>query len=209
MPTPLTVLLQADTKDLEAGLQKASGGFEVFGQKVSGGMLLAGARIAAGAAVAVTAIADWTNAAAEDRAEQEKLVSAYERLGLSQDFATRSINAAIEAGAAKAYSDSEVRAGLDSLITATGDADDANELLAVAMDVAAKAGVPLEQASDAIAKAHAGQDAALESYSPGWRNRRTRPTPSPRPQSSPRARRTSTRPAPRGWARRAARRSTS
>jgi hypothetical protein len=173
VPTPLTVLLQADTKDLEAGLQKASGGFEVFGQKVSGGMLLAGAGIAAGAAVAVTAIADWTNAAAEDRAEQEKLMSAYGRLGVEQGKATEAINAAIDAGAAKAFSDSEVRAGLDSLITATGDADEANRLLAIAFDVSAKTGVSLEQASDAVAKAHSGQDAALRKLFPGMEKQKT------------------------------------
>ena len=167
MPTPLTVLVQADTSGLDSALGKSSGGFEVFGQKVNAGMALAGGAVVAGAAVAVAAIADWTNAAAEDRAEQEKLVSAYERLGISQDAATAAIDRAIEAGAAKAYSDSEVRAGLDALITATGDADKANELLAIAMDVAAKTGVPLEQASNAIAKAHAGQDAALRKLFPG------------------------------------------
>lgn len=167
MPTPLTVLLQADTKDLEAGLAKASGGFEVFGQKVSGGMMLAGAGVAAGAAVAIGAIADWTTAAAEDRAEQDKLIAAYGRLGVSQDAATESINAAIDAGAAKAFSDSEVRAGLDSLIIATGNADEANHLLAVSQDVARAAGVSLEVASAAVAKAHAGQDAALRKLFPG------------------------------------------
>jgi hypothetical protein len=167
VPTPLTVLLQADTKDLEAGLQKASGGFEVFGQKVSGGMLAAGAGIAGAAVIAVGAIADWTNAAAEDRAEQEKLIATYGRLGVSTDTATAAIDAAIAMGAEKAVSDSEVRAAMESLITATGDAAAANAALGPTLDIAAAAGVSAEVAAAAYSKALAGNDSALRKLFPG------------------------------------------
>jgi hypothetical protein len=173
VPTPLTVLLQADTKDLEAGLSKASGGFEVFGQKVSGGMLAAGAGIAGAAVIAVGAIADWTNAAAEDRAEQEKLIATYGRLGVSTDTATAAIDAAIAMGAEKAVSDSEVRAAMESLITATGDAAAANAALGPTLDIAAAAGVSAEVAAAAYSKALAGNDSALRKLFPGMTKQAT------------------------------------
>ena len=84
-----------------------------------------------------------------------------------------SIDAAIEAGAAKAFSDSEVRAGLQDLVTATGSAEEANRLLGPAMDIARLAGVDLETASKALAKAHDGNDAALRKLIPGLEKGKT------------------------------------
>ena len=169
----LAIKIIADASDAVGGLNKTGESIDGLDGKSKGLMgSLGGTGVAmlgvAGAAVgAAVVIADLTNAAAEDRAEQEKLISAYERMGISVEEATAATEAAIEAGAAKAFSDSEVRAGLNSLITATGDADEANRLLAIAFDVSAKTGVSLEQASDAVAKAHAGQDAALRKLFPG------------------------------------------
>jgi phage-related protein len=124
----------------------------------------------AGAAVAgIKVLGDFTVAAAEDRAEQEKLNKVYDNAIIGIGDYTNQINAAIEAGAAKAFSDSEVRAGLQSLITATGDADEANKLLATAMDIARFANVDLETASKALAKANEGQLGPLQKLIPGMR----------------------------------------
>ena len=76
------------------------------------------------------AIGDMTKAAAEDRAEQEKLNAIYVAAGAAtRRLHRRRSRRAIDAGAEKAFSDSEVRAGLQSLVVATGDAAKANALL--------------------------------------------------------------------------------
>jgi phage-related protein len=122
----------------------------------------------AGAAVAgIKVLGDFTVAASEDRAEQTKLETAYKNTGAAVGDYLTSIDKAIQAGADKAFSDSEVRAALTPLITATGDADKANDLLAKSMDIARAAGVDLETASKAVAKAAAGQDTALLKLLPG------------------------------------------
>ena len=163
----IQVGITGDTSGLKGALDEAGGGLEVFGQKINATAVVGVAALAGGAAIAVSAIADMTTAAAEDRAEQEKLNQVYVAAGAATAGYTETIDAAIEAGAAKAFSDSEVRAGLQSLVVATGDAAKANELLGPAMDIARFAGVDLETASKALAKAHDGNDAALRKLIPG------------------------------------------
>jgi hypothetical protein len=162
----LLVRVLGDTKDLDkelAGAGKSVGGFTdgIAGMATK---LLPAAAAAGAAAAALGAMA---SAASEDATEQRKLESAIAAATGSNDDYTDSINAAIDAGAAKAYSDSEVRDALQSLVTATGDVAAANELLGPAMDIARLAGVDLAVAADAIAKAEAGQDAQLAKLLPG------------------------------------------
>lgn len=161
MTTPLTVVLQADTSDLDAGLDKGAKGMEGFGSKVSGGMLLAGAAVAGAAVVAVSAIADWTQAAIDDAAEQEALALAIQNAGAATAESTAQVEAAIAAGQERAFTDSEVREGMTALVTATGDVALSTELLATAQDVARLAGVDLQTATDAVRKAYDGNGAAL------------------------------------------------
>ena len=66
-----------------------------------------------------------------------------------------------------------MRAGLQDLVTATGSAEEANRLLGPAMDIARLAGVDLETASKALAKAHDGNDAALRKLIPGLEKGKT------------------------------------
>lgn len=166
MPVGLQVKIGADVTGLTGALQAAAGGAGSFGEAIK--LSIAQMHPAAAAGVAVAdALIGMTEAAAADRAEQEKLNTLYENAtGVTGDYTT-AIDAAIKAGAEKAFSDSEVREGLSGLITATGDADEANKLLAKAMDISRAAGVPLAQASDAVSKAYAGNDAALRKLFPG------------------------------------------
>lgn len=163
----ISVGITGDASGLKGALDDAGGGLEVFGHKINATAVVGVAALAGGAAIAVSAIADMTAAAAEDRAEQEKLNQVYVAAGAATTGYTETIQAAIDAGAAKAFSDSEVRAGLQSLVVATGDAAKANQLLGPAMDIARFAGVDLETASKALAKAHDGNDAALRKLIPG------------------------------------------
>jgi hypothetical protein len=173
----LAIKIIADATDAVGGLAKTGEGIDGLDGKSKGLMgslggvtsMLGPAALAGAAVGAAVVIADLTKAAAEDRAEQEKLITTYGNVGIGVDEATAATQRAIDAGADKAFSDSEVREGLDGLIRATGDADEANDLLAAAMDIARQAGVPLAQAADAVAKAHGpdGVDGALRKLLPG------------------------------------------
>ena len=161
----IQVAITGDTTGLQGALGEAKGGLQGFGGALQALPMVA---VAAGAVAVGVAIADMTTAAAEDRAEQEKLLAVYENTGAAVGDYTTKIQEAIDKGAEKAFSDSEVRAGLESLVTATGDAQEANELLGPAMDIARLAGVDLTVAADALAKASSGAgDAALRKLVPG------------------------------------------
>lgn len=145
------------------GAQKKVGG---FGAGISGSTL-AMAGLAGAAVVAVGAIADMTKAASEDAAEAARLEAAVKAAGAAHgDYATQ-IDAAIAAGQAKAFSDTQSREALMSLVTATGDVNTATTLLTQAQDIARFANVDLATAADAVAKAQAGQDGPLAKLLPG------------------------------------------
>jgi len=165
----LTLLVKflADASQLSAEASKASGGVKVLGKELDIGLIAKGALVAGAVGVAANAIIGMTTAAADDRAEQEKLAAAIEAAGAATATSTEQINAAIEAGMAKAFTDTEQRNALQDLVTATGDVGTATKDLAIAQDIARLSGVSLEDAAKAIAKAHAGQDGALRKLVPG------------------------------------------
>ena len=160
----INVAITGDATGLKGAVDDAKTGVGGLGGAMNALPMVA---VAAGAVAVGAAIMDMTKAASEDRAEQEKLNQVYVTAGAATEGYTEQIQAAIDAGAAKAFSDSEVRSGLQSLIVATGDAAKANELLGPAMDIARLSGVDLETASKALAKAHDGNDAALRKLIPG------------------------------------------
>jgi len=153
----------ADTADLVAGSEKAKGAIGGVGDAFSAIPV----PIVAGAAIAVTAIAAMTAAAADDRAEQEKLEAAITAAGAATATSTQQVNDAIAASQAKAFTDSETRDALQSLVTATGDVTKSTALLSEAQDIARFAGVDLATAADAVAKAQAGNAGALAKLIPG------------------------------------------
>jgi hypothetical protein len=162
----LQIKVGADVTGLMGAFQAAAGGAGSLGETLKATVASMHPAAAAGVAVA-DALVGMTEAAAADRAEQEKLNALYvTATGATGDYTT-AIQAAIDAGADKAFGDSEVRAGLESLVVATGNAEQANALLGPAMDIARLAGVDLETASKALAKAHGGNDAALAKLIPG------------------------------------------
>lgn len=173
MPVGLQVKIGADVTGLTGALQAAAGGAGSFGEAIK--LTVAQMHPAAGAAIAVgDALVGMTKAAAEDRDEHNKLLQVYKNAaGAAGDY-TGEIDAAVEAGAALAFSDSEVREGLEHLIVSYGNADDANEALAEAMDLARFAGVDLDTASKALAKAHQGQTGALAKLVPGLDTSKTK-----------------------------------
>jgi hypothetical protein len=145
-----------DTKGKASGLGGALGGTAV---KV--------AAIAGVAGIAAGAIAGMTEAAAADRDEQRKLEQAIAAAGAATETSNAQVEEAIALGQERAFSDSETRDALQSLVTATGDVTAATALLGPAQDIARLAGVDLATAADAVAKAQAGQDGALRKLVPG------------------------------------------
>ena len=162
----LVVRIVGETTGLSKALDKGGGDVKDFGGSVLGTAgkvsIIAGAALAAGAA-----IAGMTKAAADDRTEQQKLEKAIEQAGAATAKSTAQVEAAIAAGQDKAFSDSETREGLQALVTATKDVGTATDLLTQAQDIARFANVDLATASDAVAKAYAGNDKALRSLVPG------------------------------------------
>lgn len=162
----LVVSILGDTKGLEKALGSAGVDVKGFGGDLLGvagkATLVGGAVIAAGAAIGA-----MTMAAADDRAEQQKLAKVMGSVGELTDANTQKVNDAIAAGQDKAFSDTEQRNALQDLFTATMNTQASTELLAHAQDIARLSGVDLETAAKAVAKAHAGNDAALVKLIPG------------------------------------------
>ena len=127
----------------------------------AGGLALPLLGVAGVAATAAVALAKMTMAAAEDRDEQRKLETAIKAAGAATGDWEAETQAAIAAGQALAFTDSQVRAGMIPLVQATGDVEEASALMATAQDVARLAGVDLETAAKAVAKASEGQGGAL------------------------------------------------
>lgn len=153
-----------------SGLEKSLGaaGKEVKG---FGGINLGTAAkitaVAGAVGVAVGGLFELAKAAESDRTESRKLQAAIEAAGAATGDYMTIVDAAIAQGQAKAFSDSETRAGLESLVRATGDVATATGMLAGAQDIARLAGVSLETASDALSKAYLGNDGALTKLLPG------------------------------------------
>jgi len=162
----LVVEIRGDTKDLDSALGKSKGGIAGFGGDMAGTALkiLPVAAAAAGAAIALKGMAEG---AAEDAAQAAKLDAAISAATGSTEDHTAAVDAAIAAGQQLAFTDTETRDAIQSLVTSTGDLDAATQQLALAQDVARFAGVDLATAADAVAKANAGQDGALRKMLPG------------------------------------------
>jgi hypothetical protein len=162
----LTVEIRGDASKLDSALDASKGNVSGFSATIGKGALAVGA-VAGAAGLAATAIVGMTQAAAADEAEQAKLMATIQAAGAATAESTAQVEAAIAAGQERAFTDSETRAGLESLVTATGDVQTATALLTTAQDVARFAGVDLATAADAVAKAHAGQDMQLRRLIPG------------------------------------------
>lgn len=166
MSLALVVDIVGDASKLQSSLKGASGDVGGFGSAL-GGSATKIAAIAGVAGIAAVAIAGMTSAAAADRDEQNKLNAAIAAAtGSTADYTTE-VDAAIAAGQERAFTDSETRDALTSLVTATGDVSTATGLLAQTQDIARLANVDLATAADAVAKAQEGQAGPLAKLIPG------------------------------------------
>jgi hypothetical protein len=166
------IQFDADLDGLKKGTaiaDKEVGGFAdrvgEFGKKAAAAFAVAAA---AAAAYAVKLAVDGVKAAIEDEQAQIKLASALEK-------ATGATNAQIKAvedqilktSLATGVADDKLRPALQRLAVATGDTEEAQKLLNLALDISAATGKPLESVSNALGKAYEGNTTALVKLNAG------------------------------------------
>ena len=157
----LTVFLNADLKKFNAGMAQAQGGLKGFAAGMK--YLLGPAAIGAGIAIAALATkmaVDGVQAAMANEESLVKLTNTLENLGLAHN--TEQIEAYIyQLERSLGVADTELRPAYQKLVVATGNVEDANKALGLALDVSASSGKSLEQVTEALSKAFSGQIAGL------------------------------------------------
>jgi phage-related protein len=160
------ITFDADFDELKKGVKGAQTEVEGFSSKIGKFGKVAAAAFAA-ATVAAAAYAgklliDGVKSAIADEAAQAKLAATLENV----TGATEAQIAAVEEQITKTslltgITDDELRPSLDRLLRATKDVDKAQQLQAIAIDVAAGSGKSLEAVTNAMARAAEGNTAAL------------------------------------------------
>lgn len=131
--------------------------------------------LAAAAAVVATAIATAgaaalkftqkaIQAAISDDAEQQKLIATLVARGVSTKQATDRINELIAAGQKLAFTDSEVRAGINIASQFTKNYAKQTKILSAAQNLARARNISLEQATKLVSKAYNGSGKSLKQY---------------------------------------------
>lgn len=162
MPVIASIISRFDEK----GVKQAESAHDTLGGKLGNfgkvaGAALAGVAVAAGA-MAVKLGVDAVKAAQEDEAAAAKLAKSLQNV----TGATGAQVAAVEAYITKTtlatgVTDDQLRPSLDRLVRSTKDVAEAQQLQALALDIAAGTGKSLESVTNALAKAHDGQSTAL------------------------------------------------
>jgi hypothetical protein len=139
-------------KQLETNGQKAQ--FAIKKAAVPAGLAIAGLAVALG---------DAAKSAMEDAAAQTVLAGNLRNSAHATDAQIKSTEDMItKMSMATGVADDELRPAFSKLVLATNDVERSNKLLAIAQDVSARTGKPLEAVTQALAKAEMGQYAALK-----------------------------------------------
>lgn len=163
----LKLQLLADVSNLTKGLDKGATEVSSFGDKLGKFSKIAGAAFAAAgvaaAAYAGKLLVDGVKSAIEDEAAQAKLATTLQnvtgattaQIKATEDYITKTT-------LATGVTDDELRPSLDRLVRSTKDVEEAEKLQALALDISAGSGKSLAAVSEALAKAHDGNFAALK-----------------------------------------------
>jgi hypothetical protein len=162
----LKLSILGDVDNLTKSLKTATTDVDSFGDKMGKAGKAIGAAFAA-AAVAAGAYAikigiDGVKAAIEDEKAQLQLALALQSATNATDGQIKATEDAIlQMSLATGVADDDLRPALQRLVVSTGSITKAQELLALALDVSAATGKPLETVTNALAKANDGQTTAL------------------------------------------------
>jgi hypothetical protein len=162
----LKLSILADVDQLNKSLKAANSDVENSSSKISdfgkkAGLAFAAAAAAAGA-YAIKIGIDGVKAAIADEAAQVKLASALRNATGATDDQIASVEKQIlKMSLATGVSDDQLRPAMARLALSTSDAGKAQDLLALALDISAQTGKPLEGVANALGKAYDGNTAAL------------------------------------------------
>ena len=154
---------QSVTRDMEAMGRTADNttrrmgmSFEEFNRRA----------FAIGAAIgsATLALGEFSRAAAEDEAGQQRLQQAIENTGTSYEQYASAVDRAIQVGQDKAFADDQVREALVRLNTVTGDTQASLNQMSLVMDFARARGIDLATAADIVGKVMGGNIGILSRY---------------------------------------------
>lgn len=158
----LTLKLLADTADFQKKLADGSKDIDSIGERAAEfGKKAAIAFAAAGAAIGAFAIAA-VKAAAEDETAQLKLAATIKATTAATQDQIKGVEKYItQTSIAVGITDDELRPAFSRLVRSTKDVEEAQNLLNLALDLAAATGKPLETVTNALAKAYDGSTTAL------------------------------------------------
>ena len=162
----LKLSILGDVSDLNKSLKAGAADVDTFGDKIGkAGKMIGAAFAAAAAAAAAYAVKigiDGVKAAIEDEKAQTQLALALENAtGATKAQIAETEKQILKMSLASGVADDDLRPSLARLARATGDTEQAQKLLAMAMDISAATGKPLETVSNALGKGFEGNTAAL------------------------------------------------
>jgi hypothetical protein len=164
----INVDITGDAKGLEKAIKGATKEIHAFGQSLDTGVSTGKIDAATDAIKKVGKVTKDVLVAGKDAAAAEDAFAlAVKNAGIVADNSANGFDAAVLAAQKMAFTDDEARASLTALAGATHSAEASITLFAQAQDIARLSGSSLESATDAVAKAYAGQDTALLRMLPG------------------------------------------
>jgi hypothetical protein len=162
----LKLSILGDVDNLNKSLKTASGDVDSFGDKVGKagvaiGKAFAAAAAAAGAAAIAIGIEGVKAAIADEKAQTQLALALENATGATQAQIKATEDSILQMSLATGVADDELRPALGRLVRSTGDITKAQDLLAIALDVSAATGKPVEAISNSLSKAFDGNTAAL------------------------------------------------
>jgi hypothetical protein len=162
----LKLSILGDVDGLNKSLKTATGDVDTFGDKVGKagvaiGKAFAAAAAAAGAAAIAIGIEGVKAAIADEKAQTQLALALENATGATQGQIAATEQSILQMSLATGVADDELRPALGRLVRSTGDITKAQDLLAIALDVSAATGKPVEAISNSLSKAYDGNTAAL------------------------------------------------
>jgi hypothetical protein len=168
----LKLSILGDIDNLKKSLDQGTTEVSSFGDKVTKFGKVAGAAfLAAGVAAAAYAgklLVDGVKSAIEDEAAQAKLATSLRNVTGATDAQIAAVEKQIlKTSLLTGKTDDELRPSLQRLLQSTKDVEEAQKLQTLALNIAAGGTASLEAVSNALAKAHDGNFAALKKLGGG------------------------------------------
>jgi hypothetical protein len=162
----LKLSILGDVSDLAKSLKTAGGDVDSFGDKIGkAGKVIGAAFVAAAAAAGAYAIKigiEGVKAAVEDEKAQTQLALALENAtGATTAQIAATEQSILKMSLATGVADDQLRPALGRLVRSTGDTEQAQKLLAQALDISTATGKPLETVANALGRAYDGNTTAL------------------------------------------------